>query len=76
MNLNSPTRSNCLFWAINTWLHYGGYIRCRRSHNIRLLPHFIWSIDKIEWYGYSPIKPTRKWWRLYWILFKGYIEKE
>lgn len=68
--ITAPEYSNCLFWAVYHWWKRGGYISIRRSHQIRWLPHFLWSMDLKTWYSYVPLDATIPWWHL---IFEGHV---
>lgn len=50
--------SNCLFWVIGQWWREGGFVViCRSSYG--WWPHFLWTIDLIDFYEFNPPKKRR-----------------
>lgn len=54
-------RANCLVWAVQDYRRNGGIIAARRSKYTRLIPHFMWSDDGKNWWGFTPTDPKRGW---------------
>jgi hypothetical protein len=63
--------SNCLVFAVEHWLHCGGYIIFRKSHWGWWF-HAIWSKDLKSFEEFHPTgKKKRRWFPP--LIFKGYI---
>lgn len=72
---NRSGKSNCVFWAGDQWVQYGGWVGFRPS-DWGWLIHCVWSPDLKNWYGYVPKDnlPPYKWFPN--MFFEGKVEKE
>lgn len=65
--------SNCLVFALGRWVRHGGYLVVRKSRN-GWWPHFIWSLDLIEFMDFAPHEPQR--YKCPPLLFRGRIRSQ
>lgn len=63
--------SNCIIYAVFTWLKQGGYIVIRKSRR-GWWPHFLWSLDLKTFKEYYPLYPKRR--KIPPPLFRGYVK--
>jgi hypothetical protein len=71
-------RSNCIVWAIQQYISFGGYIRVKQSPVYPLLPRVSWSMDKQRWYRWMhnkdvvhPDSGWKKYLPVHAVWFKG-----